>query len=146
MAAHSTDRQASWGRAAGGKGRGYKLHAIWSDRPMPEQWIVAPLNVCEKRMGSRMLKRLAHSSQGGYVLADANYDSSQLHDDCAAASHQLLAPRPRPGTGFGHHYNSEHRVRSIEMLEPPAGINPFGAKLYLQRRQIECACGFGRNC
>src|SRR2546430_10262682 len=30
-----------------------KLHAIWSDRPMPEQWAVTPLDVCEKRMARR---------------------------------------------------------------------------------------------
>jgi hypothetical protein len=139
VAAHSIDRQASWGRAAGCKGRGYKLHVIWSDRPMPEQWIVTPLNVCEKKMARRMLRRLGQAVDcgAGYVLADANYDSSVVHDQCAASAHQLLAPRPRPGTGLGHHYNSAHRIRSIEMLEPPAGINEFGLQLYGNRKQVE---------
>src|SRR5439155_18422427 len=50
VAAHSKDRNAKWGRGAGQHARGYKLHAIWSDRPMPEQWAVTPLNVCEKRV------------------------------------------------------------------------------------------------
>lgn len=138
VAAHSIDRHASWGRASGGMARGYKLHVIRSDRPMPEQWIVTPLNVCERKMARRMLKRLAQTDHGsGYLLADGPYDTSPLHDDAAAIGHQLLAPRPRPGTGLGHHYNSPHRLRSIEMLESPAGVNPFGKNLYEQRKQVE---------
>jgi hypothetical protein len=85
-----------------------------------------------------MLKRLARTDHGGgYLLADGNYDASLVHDDAAAAGHQLLAPRPRPGTGLGHRYNSPHRLRSIDMLESPAGLNPFGTILYARRRQVE---------
>ena len=59
VAAHSTDRDAAWGRGAGQRARGYKLHAIWSDSPMPDQWCVTPLNVVEKRMAKRLIPRLA---------------------------------------------------------------------------------------
>src|SRR4051794_15007783 len=38
VAAHSKDRDARWGRGAGQKSNGYKLHLIGSGRPMPEQW------------------------------------------------------------------------------------------------------------
>jgi len=138
VANHSTDRCASWGRAGSGMRRGYKLHVIGSDRPMPEQWILAPLNVDERKMARRMLKRLARTDHGGgYLLADGNYDASLVHDDAAGAGHQLLAPRPRPGTGLGHRYNSPHRLRSIDMLESPARLSAFGTNLYAQRRQVE---------
>ena len=48
VAAHSKDPNARWGRGAGQEAKGYKLHAIWADRAMPEQWALTPLNVCEK--------------------------------------------------------------------------------------------------
>jgi DDE family transposase len=138
VAAHSTDRHASWGRGAGGKAKGYKLHAIWSDGPMPEQWIVAPLNVSEKPMAQRMIKRMGQSGHGGgYLLGDGYYDSSELYDDCADIQYQLLAPRQHPGSGLGHRYVSDYRIRGIELLEPPAGINPFGPELHRQRLQVE---------
>lgn len=134
VAAHSKDRNAKWGRGAGQKARGYKLHAIWSDRVMPDQWCVTPLNIVEKQMARRMVPRL----QGcGYLLGDGHFDYSDLHDISAAANHQLLAPRQHPQAGLGHHYQSPHRIRCIEMLEIPAAVNDFGRRLFAQRKQIE---------
>lgn len=147
VAAHSKDRDARWGRGAGQDAKGYKLHVIWSDRPMPEQWALTPLNGCEKRMARRMVKRLGGG--GGYLLADAYYDDSVLHDVAAAANHQLVAPRrlSSRGKGLGHCYQSPHRLRCIELTEPPAKLNRFGPSLCDQRPQIERdlgnLCGFG---
>ena len=144
VAAHSADRDAAWGRGAGQKSNGYKLHALWAGRPMPEQWALTPLNVCEKRIARRMVGRLTGA---GYVLADAYFDASDLHDRYAAANHQLVAPRRMPGTGLGHCYQSPRRLRSIAMTEPPAGLNDFGPALLAGRGQIERdfgnLCGFG---
>jgi len=139
VAAHSSDKHATWGRGAGGKARGFKMHSIWSAQPMPVQWIVTPLNVSEKPMARRMIKRMGQSEKGGggYLLADGYYDSSELYDECAKIGYQLLAPRQHPGSGLGHHYVSDHRIRGIELLEPPARINPFGPDLYRQRLQVE---------
>jgi len=134
VAAHSTDRDARWGRGAGQKSKGYKLHAIRSDRPMPEQWALTPLDVDEKAMARRMIPRLQGA---GYLLADGLFDASELHDRAAAAHHQLVAPRCKPGTGLGHCHHSPHRLRAIDMLESPAHVNPFGPDLYRRRLQIE---------
>lgn len=149
VAAHSTDRDARWGRGAGQAANGYKLHAIWSDRPMPEQWALTPMNVCERRVARRMVKRLGGGG-GGYLLADAYYDDSALHDLAAAANHQLVAPRRASsrGTGLGHCYQSRYRLRCIDMTEPPGHVgNGFGPSLRDDRRQIERdfgnLCGFG---
>ena len=38
----SKDPDAAWGRGAGGKSKGYKLHTLWSNRPMPEAWRSPP--------------------------------------------------------------------------------------------------------
>jgi hypothetical protein len=152
VAAHSKDRDARWGRGAGQTARGYKLHAIWSDGAMPDQWCLTPLNVVEKRMARRMIPRLNSSGSGscGYILADTHFDHSDLHDTAAAVNHQLLAPRQRPGKGLGHHYQSVHRLRALALLEVPGAVNRnFGRELYCQRKQIErdfgnlCSCGGG---
>ena len=134
VAAHSKDPDAAWGRGAGQNANGYKLHALWAERAMPEQWAVTPLDVCEKRMARRFATRLGGA---GYVLADAYFDASDLHDRYAAAEHQLVARRRKPGTGLGHCYQSPRRLRSIAMTEPPAGLNAFGPTLLATRAQIE---------
>jgi len=136
VAAHSKDRDARWGRGAGQQSKGYKLHAIWSDRPMPEQWALTPMNVCERTVARRMIKRL---SGGGYLLGDSYFDDSRLHDLAAAVNHQLVAPRrlSSRGKGLGHCYHSPHRLRSLEITESPANVSRFGQTLHAQRRQIE---------
>jgi IS5 family transposase len=114
VAAHSTDPDASWGRGAGQQSKGYKLHAIRSNGPMPEQWAVTPLNVDERVVARRLIKRL---NGAGYVLCDAMYDAADLHERAAAVNHQLVCPRGKPGTGLGHRRQSRHRLRCIDMLE-----------------------------
>jgi len=146
VAAHSKDRDARWGRGAGQEARGYKLHAIWADRAMPEQWALTPLNVCEKKMARRMVKRLRG---GGYLLGDSFFDDSKLHDFCHAANHQLVASRrlSSRGKGLGHCYQSPHRLRCLDITEPPAQLNAFGRGLRENRKQIERdfgnLCSFG---
>lgn len=139
VAAHSKDPDARWGRGAGQDSKGYKLHVIRSENAvMPEQWAVTPLDVDERVVARRMIKRL---SGAGYLLCDTMYDSSHLHDGAAAVNHQLLAPRRKPNTGLGHCYQSPHRLRCIDLLEPPGGVSDFGTRLYERRRDIETRFG-----
>jgi hypothetical protein len=110
----SHDPEARWGRGAGGKAKGYKLHAVWSQRAVPEAWEVTPLNTSEKVVARRLIPQL-HG--GGYLLGDGNYDASPLYDLAATQSYQLVA-KPRKGNaGKGHHYQSPHRLRAIELLQ-----------------------------
>lgn len=131
---HTADRDATWSRGVSRTSVGYKLHAVWSQNPMPDAFAVTTLNVCEKRMAARMVRRLRGC---GYLLGDAHYDASWLFDYCHHYSHQLLCPRAKPGTGLGHHYVSPHRRRAIEMLESPGAVNPFGPALYARRTDVE---------
>lgn len=132
---HTGDRDATWGRGVSRTSVGYKLHAVFSaGNPMPDAFVVTTLNVCEKRMAARMLKRVAG---GGYLLGDAHYDASWLFDSCHYYGHQLVCPRAKPGTGLGHHYVSPHRRRAIDLLEVPAAVNPFGPGLYDRRTDVE---------
>ena len=134
VAAHSKDPDARWGRGAGQQSNGYKLHMIRSGLPMPNQWALTPLDIDERHMARRMIKRLQGT---GYLLRDGLYDSSDLFDRSAAVNHQMAGPRKMPGTGLGHCYQSPHRIRAINMMESPAGINPFGRQLYRGRLQAE---------
>ena len=131
---HTTDRDATWSRGVGRTAVGYKLHAVRSGNPMPDAFAVTTLNVCEKRMAARMVRRVAGT---GYLLGDAHYDASWLFDYCHHHRHRLVCPRAKPGTGLGHHYVSPHRVRAVDMLESPAAVNPFGPALYARRTDIE---------
>jgi len=132
---HSLDAQATWGYGQHRVDRGYKLHAIWADTPMPIAWDVQPLNVHEKVVAQRLIPQL---SGGGYLLADTNYDGTQLYDLSAGHGHQLLAPRACPGRGLGHRRHSAYRLRAIELLEGPGD---FGWSIYQQRRHIESHFG-----
>jgi len=150
VAAHSQDRDATWGRGAGQQAKGYKLHLVIAaagnavSRPMPLQWALTPLDVDERVIAPRLIQRL---DGGGYLLADANYDAWHLYRRCAASNHQMLCPRKSvhvknaAGLGRRRRCRGDERVRSIEALEPPAGINPFGPAVHRQRRGIESALG-----
>jgi DDE family transposase len=127
---NSKDPDAHWGRGAGGMAKGYKLHAVWSNRVLPETWEVTPLNVSEKTVAFRLMADLHH---GGYLLADGDYDASYLYDRAFEQGYQLVAPyRQAKNPGSGGHYQSPHRLHSIELLQ-----HDFGQKLYQARREIE---------
>lgn len=137
VARHSSDPDATSGRGVGGMQRGYKLHAVWGSRPMPEAVEVLPLNHDERRVAKRLIPRL---EGGGYLLGDNNFDSNDLFDFTAEHNHRLIAPR-RPSfqkKNLAHRYQSPHRKRCIEMLEPGPGRScHFGRALAADRRQIE---------
>ena len=131
---HTTDRDATRGRGVGRTSVGYKIHAVFSGGAMPDAFAITTPAVPEKDMAARMVGRLGGH---GYLPADAHFDASWLFDYCRHHGFQLVCPRAKPGTGIGHHYVSPHRLRAIEMLEPPAGVNTFGLDLYAGRTDIE---------
>lgn len=129
----SKDRQAGFGRAAGCKAKGYKLHALVSAAGAVAGWRVAPMNADERVMARRLLSAAAVR---GYVVADANYDSNPLHDTCGARGElQLVTPRRHASAkGRGHHRHSPGRLRSLELTGGPSG---FGRALLSGRGDIE---------
>src|SRR5437763_7462854 len=99
----SKDRQAGYGRAAGGKAKGYKLHALTGSDGSVAAWRVAPMNKDERVMAERLVR--AAPAQGlGYLVGDANFDSNPLHRVCDSRGElQLVTPRRYgPGRGTGH--------------------------------------------
>lgn len=125
----SKDKDAGFGRGAGGMQKGYKLHAVWSNGPLPLAWGLAPMNVSEKRMARDLIRGLPG---GGYLLGDTEYDVNVLYELASEADHQLLVPKYRSDGGLGHRRHSPHRLRSIALMK-----QPFGKCVYNFRRQIE---------
>src|SRR5262249_55576589 len=131
---NSKDPDARWGRGAGGIAKGYKLHAVWSTGVLPEAWEVTPLNVGEKAVAYRLIGQLHY---GGYLLADGEYDASYLYDRAFAQGYQLVAPfRKAKNPGSGKHYQSPHRLHSIDLMR-----HDYGRSLYKVRTQIERSFG-----
>jgi Transposase DDE domain len=131
----SKDPDAGYGPGAGGKQKGYKLHAVWGTGPMPIAWALAPMNTSEKRLAAALIPTLPG---GGYLLADASYDANPLYDAAEEAGFQLVAKKAssRGKGGLGHRRQAAGRLRSIELL-----TTPFGKSLFRQRAAIECRFG-----
>lgn len=125
----SKDKEAGYGRSAGGKHKGYKLHMVWSHPAIPLAWGLAPMNVSEKTMAQTLIPTLPG---GGYLLADAEYDANNLYDLATENGHQLVAPKRGKGKGLGHRRQSPSRLRSIELTK-----TAFGKQLLKYRSQIE---------
>lgn len=130
----SKDRQAGYGRAVGGKAKGYKIHAIINPQGAIAAWRLAPMNKDERVIGERLL-RIAPIQ--GYVVADSNYDSNRLHAVCDRRQQLQLVTRRRygPHCGTGHRKQTTGRLRSMGLLENPAPA--FGNQLVKDREAIE---------
>jgi hypothetical protein len=132
----SKDRQAGYGRAAGGKAKGYKLHALVGADGDIACWRVAPMNKDERVIAERLLKG-APPEVVGYAVADSNYDSNKLHQvSDLRGDLQLVTPRRfGPGKGTGHRKQTAGRLRCIELTENP--YPAFAEQLLQDRGAIE---------
>jgi len=132
----SKDRQAGYGKAAGGKAKGYKLHALVGGDGAVAAWRVAPMNKDERVMAGRLL-RAAPPEVVGYLAADANSDSNKLHRACDARDqlHLVTPRRYGPGKGTGHRKQTPGRLRSIARTEGP--FPAFADRLRRDRAEIE---------
>jgi hypothetical protein len=125
------DPDARYGRGAGVMAKGYKLHTVWSNGPLPDAWEVTPLNADEPKVAERLIPQLCG---GGYLVADGNYDVNRLFDLAWQHGYHLVTPPPKAPPG--RRRQSPQRLHSIEMMS-----RPFGKELYQQRIGIEAAYG-----
>jgi Transposase DDE domain len=140
----SKDKQAGYGRAAGGKAKGYKLHALIGGNGAVAAWRVAPMNTDERVMAERLVKS-APAEVHGYVVADGNYDSNKLHAVCDQRGQLQLLTRRRYGSdkGTGHRRQSRGRLRSMARVENP--FPAFADGLLADRSEIERRYGHLSN-
>jgi hypothetical protein len=140
----SKDKQAGYGRAAGGKAKGYKLHALIGGDGAVAGWRVAPMNTDERVMAERLLKA-APPEVHGYVVADSNYDSNKLHAACDRRGGLQLLTRRRygPGNGTGHRAQAAGRLRSMARVEGP--FPAFADGLLMDRSEVERRFGHLTN-
>jgi transposase len=134
---HSHDPHCGYGRAAGGKARGYRLHEIIDAAGRSVSWRLTPMQGDEREMARRMLRDLAFV---GYGFADKSYDSNAVFDAGMERGIQVVGPR-RMGKdkGLGHRRQSPARLRSRDHLENT--ISRFGRDLYATRSDIERVFG-----
>jgi hypothetical protein len=129
----SKDPDARPGRAAGGFGKGYKLHAIQGNRDLPEAWEVTPMNASESIVAQQLVPQ---TQGGGYLLADGGYDSGPLFDRAWKYGYQMLVPCENARAGHGHRRQSVPRLRSIALFQ-----SQFGQGLLALRIRVEQAFG-----
>jgi hypothetical protein len=84
------DPEAKTGRGNGRFSRGYKIHALGSERGAIAAFSVRPLNEHEVPVARRDL--LGHVPAGVLLLADGNYDSSELYQEVHQRGAWLLTP------------------------------------------------------
>jgi len=134
----SKDRQAGYGRASGGKAKGYKLHALVGADGSLAAWRVAPMNKDERVMAERLIRSAGIQ---GYLVGDSNYDSNKLHAVCDRLRELQLVTRRRygPGKGTGHRKQTAGRLRSMARVENP--FPEFADRLLADRATVERAFG-----
>jgi Transposase DDE domain len=118
---------------AGPLGRGYKLHAIWGYGCLPDAWEVTAAREYEGDVAVRLFRQIRGQ---GILLADGNYESSQLYDAASASGYQLVARPDSRDTGLGHRYQSPKRLIALGWFE-----EGLGWKLYRGRTGIERSFG-----
>ena len=109
----STDPEAGYGYATGGKGKGYRLHAIADIRQGFVAWKVLAINHNESKIAPSLISDI---DRGGYLIGDNAYERNHLYDIAASKAIQLFAPRRR-GTSLGHHRHSQYRLEALPRLE-----------------------------
>jgi hypothetical protein len=130
------DRQAGYGRAAAGKAKGYKRHALVGSEGAIAGWRLAPMNQDARVLAARLLKA-APPAVVGDVAAAANHDATTLPRLCDARGDLQLVRRRRcgPGKGPGQREQTAGRLRSIAWTESP--FPAFAAQLLKDRAEVE---------
>lgn len=120
-------------------GKGYKLHAIWGSRCVPEVWAVTAANEYEGAAAEELLGRIVGR---GFLLADGSYEANRVYDAAAESCYQLLAHPGPEVTGGGHGYQSEHRQLALHWFRTGLGWDLYRYRSSIER-QFGNMGGFG---
>ncbi len=114
-------------------GRGYKLHALWGARCLPECWEVTAARENEAAVAVRLLAQVRGK---GFVYADGSYEDSRVYDAAGGSGYLLLADPGTQATGGGHGHQSEYRRLALRLF-----ADGLGWDLYRRRAGIERVFG-----
>lgn len=120
---------ATWGRGAGCRQKGYKLFTVWGEGPMPLAWCLAPMNVPEKIVGRWLMEDLPG---GGFMLGDTIYDTNPMYEAAGQNGYQLLTPAFR-GKTLGHRKQSCFRKRGRNLMGTRYGKRMFRGRTRIER-------------
>lgn len=113
VSAHGHDKEATWGRSAGGLARGCKPHARHGPRGRVLDWALAPMHIDERPMAHAMPEA---KPAIGYVLGDKNDDPNKPHACATRGGAQPVTPRRyAPGKGLGR---TRHAARAGAAAQP----------------------------
>jgi len=129
ISGHSEDADAGYGRATGGKAKGYRFHGVFDEFQGFVAWTIKPMNANESKVAHELVSQL---KEPGYLIGDNQFDSNTLYDLAGTRSIQLIVRRRAYVRGLGHVRQSPYRLKAIEMM-----TRPFAQSLIAARRQIE---------
>ena len=127
----SKDPDARSGRAAGGLGKGYKMHAMVDKRHAILTYAIRPLNESEPVVARSLLSKAPAAVIR--IVADGCYDSMRLHGVAQATGRRLYTPVRQHRVG---RRQQPRRLRLLRLSQHPVGI-----RLLKSRDEIERAFG-----
>jgi len=111
----STDKQAGYGYAGGGMGKGYKLYAIADSKQGFVNWKIQSMNIKESKVARELIKLNEFED---YLVGDGAYDVNALYDLANSRLIKLIAPkRLQKSMGLGHRKHSSFRLEMIGRLD-----------------------------
>lgn len=127
----SKDPDARCGRAAGGMGKGYKMHALVDKRHVILAYVIRPLNESEPVVARLLLSKAPKAVTR--VVADGCYDSMRLHRVAQGSGRKLYTPVRQNRVG------RRQQPRRLQLLR--LSQHPVGVRLLRSRDTIERAFG-----
>lgn len=125
------DHEASYGRAASCKAKGYKIYALVDAvSGAIDTWLLGTMKFSEQYAADVLLGRMTGPA---LVVGDGEYDVSRLYDLAASKDAALLAPAPAKAKGLGHHYVSPHRKCGLALARSSAGVQCLMARAGIER-------------
>jgi hypothetical protein len=114
-------------------GKGYKLHALWGQKCLPEAWEVTAARDNEAAVAVRLLAQVKGK---GFVYGDGSYEDNRVYDAAGTSGYLLLADPGIQSTGGGHGYQSEYRLQALRLFSEGLAWD-----LYRHRAGIERTFG-----
>ena len=126
----SKDRDAKFGRGAGGIQRGYKMVCSVDQHGAIDAWRLGPMNLPEHDQACHLLKEMP---TGWYVIGDNAYDKNELYEQAAGREMRLVGAFKTNAKAPGHRRHSPHRLASLDLQRRPMGQDLLRMRTGIER-------------